>query len=117
MQKIMIKNLRLRCLIGINPDELKEKQDIIINVAVWSDLSKAMKSDNLSDAVNYWELNKRIIHFVEGSKFNLVETLADKIADVCLEDARVEKARIRIEKPKALKSAESVGVELVKVRE
>lgn len=117
MQKIIIKNLRLRCLIGINPDELKEKQDVVINATIWTNFSKAVKSDSLEDTVNYWDLNKRIIHLVENSKFNLAETLADRIADSCLEDSKVNGVRIRIEKPKALKSAESVGVELLKEKE
>lgn len=117
VHKIIIKNLRLRCLIGINPDELKEKQDVIINAEVWTDFSKAIKSDDLSDTINYWELNKSIIRLVEGSKFNLVETLADRIAGICIKEKNVWKARIIIEKPKALKSAESVGVELLREKQ
>ena len=116
MQKIIIRNLRLRCLIGINPDEQKEKQDVLINVVIWADLSKALKSDQIADTINYWEVNKNIIHLVEDSKFNLVESVADKIADICLEDKRANRAKVRVEKTKALKSAESVGVEIIKER-
>ncbi|HUB92568.1 MAG TPA: dihydroneopterin aldolase [Candidatus Saccharimonadales bacterium] len=116
MDKMMIRNLRLRCTIGIDPDELKEKQDVVVNVSIWSDFSKAVVSDRLQDTVNYWHINKKIIHLVEESKFNLVETLADRIAALCLEEPGVERVKVRVEKPKALKSAESVGAEIVRSR-
>ncbi len=117
MDKITIKNLRLRCLIGINPDELKEKQDIILNVSYWYDFSSAIKSDKISDTVNYGEINNAIIRLVEESKYNLAETLAGKIADLCMDNPKIYKVRVRVEKTKALKSAESVGAEITKKRE
>ncbi len=116
MDKITIKNLRLRCLIGINPDELKEEQEIILNVSYWYDFSKAVKSDRISDAVNYGEINNAIIKLVEGSKFNLAETLAERIAALCMANPRIMRAKVRVEKTKALKSAQSVGAQVIRER-
>ena len=116
MHKIIIKNLKLRCIIGINPDERKHKQEVVINMAIWADFSKAAKTDDIADTVNYRTLNKRVIRLVEGSRFNLLERLAGKIADECLECDAVEKVKVRVEKPGALRSAESVGVEITKGR-
>lgn len=117
MGKMLIKNLKLKCIIGINPTERKQKQDVIINVLIWTDFSNAVKSDNIKDTVNYSDLYKKITNFVEGSSFNLIETLADRIADICIKERKVEKVRVRIGKPNALKHAKNVIVEIEKSKD
>jgi FolB domain-containing protein len=116
MDKILIKDLRLRCIIGINEFERREKQDVKINVVIWSNLTEAAKTDDIGKTVDYKEITKRIIKLVEGSEFRLVETLAEKVAESCLEHARVKKVRVTVEKPGALRFARSVGVSILRKR-
>jgi dihydroneopterin aldolase/D-erythro-7,8-dihydroneopterin triphosphate epimerase len=112
--KILIKDLLLRCIIGTNESERKEKQDVIINVILWSDLTEATKTDDIHKTVDYKEITKDIIKLVENSAFFLVETLAEKIARLCLQNAKVNKVKVTVEKPGALRFARSVGVEIVR---
>lgn len=112
MDKIHIKDLLLRGIIGLNDWEREKKQDILINITLFTDLSRAGKSDDIQDSVNYRTLTKKIIEHVENSSRHTVEALAQDIVDFCLETGRVIRARVRVEKPGALRFARSVGVEI-----
>ncbi len=114
--QILIRDLLLRTIIGINDEERRDRQDVLINIVLYADLRRAGHSDDIQDAVNYRTLVKRVIKLVEESQFYLVEKLADEIAAICLEDARVERVQVRVEKPGALRFARSVGVELDRPR-
>jgi D-erythro-7,8-dihydroneopterin triphosphate epimerase len=115
--KIRIKDLHLRTIIGINEEERRNRQDVLINVELLADTRPAGASDDIEDAVNYRTITKRIIALVEGSQFFLVEKMAAEIASICLADPRVEAATVRVEKPGALRFARSVGVEIYRSRE
>lgn len=117
IDKILITDLHLRTIIGINEEERKNRQDVLINIVLEADTRAAGASDQIEDAVNYRTITKRIIKLVEGSQFLLVEKMAAEIAGICLADARVEAATVRVEKPGALRFARSVGVEIRRVRE
>jgi FolB domain-containing protein len=108
--QIHIKDLLLRTIVGINADEREQLQDVLINIMMFADLQAAGESDAIKDAVNYKTINKQIVKLVEGSQFFLVEKMAAEIAKICLSDARVERAIVRVEKPGALRFARSVGV-------
>ncbi len=110
MDCIEIQDLLLRCIIGINPEERRDKQDALINVTLWTDSRAAAASDNVEQAVNYRTLTKRIIEHVESSQYYLLETLADRIAGICLQDPRVARVQVKVNKPGALRFARSVGV-------
>ena len=114
--QIQIKDLLLRAIIGINAEERRNRQDILINIALQADTRAAGQSDDIDDAVNYRTLTKRIVALVENSQFYLVEKLAAEIATLCLDDPRVERADVRVEKPGALRFARSVGVEIQRTR-
>lgn len=114
--QIHIKDLLLRTIIGINDEERRARQDVLINITLYVDVTKAGLSDNIADAVNYRTITKRIISLVETSRFYLVEKLAARIAEIGLEDVRVERAIVRVEKPGALRFARSVGVEVHRSR-
>ncbi len=116
MDRIYIRDLTLRCIIGVYPEERREKQDIVINIVLGCDHSAAARSDQLGDAVDYKGIKKRVIELVEKSGFNLIETLADRIAAVCLENPRVQSAAVTVDKPGALRFTRSVGVEIVRER-
>src|SRR3954466_4958056 len=114
--RILIKDLMLRCVLGLSEEERREKQDVLINLILWTDLRPAIASDSIEDAVDYSALKKRIVAMVDGSHFHLAETLADRIATVCLEQKAVQQVQVTVEKPTALRFAHSVGVELIRSR-
>ena len=115
--RILIKDLLIRGVIGIHDWEREKKQDILINIEMEADCQPAGVSDEFRDAVDYRVVTKAVIALVEGSDFFLVEKLAEEIAKVCLEDSRVTLARVRVEKPGAVRFSRSVGVEVVRPRE
>ena len=114
LDKILIKNLLLRCIIGIDDLERREKQDVVINIVMWCDLARAAEADDIRKTVDYKKVNKSIVKLVEKSQFFLVETLAEKIANMCLQHGGVKKVRVTVEKPGALRFARSVGVEITR---
>lgn len=116
VDKILIKNLLVRMIIGINDDERRNLQDVIINVTMSVDTHVAGTSDDIEDSVNYRTVAKRIIQLCEHSRFYLVEKLAQEIASLCLEDPRVQGVTLQVEKPNALRFAQSVGVEITRSR-
>ena len=110
--RIIIKDLLLRGIIGINDWEREKNQDILINITLSGDLRAAGKSDKIEDTINYRTLTKKIIEHVEGSARYTVEALAADIAKLCLGTEGVQRAHVRVEKPGALRFAKSVGVEI-----
>ena len=117
LDQIRITNLLVRGIIGINPEERVNRQDILINVTLWADTRPAAASDDIADAVNYRTLSKVIIEHVERGAPLLVERLAAEIALLCFqEDPRVLAVDVSVEKPGALRFAESVGVAIHRTR-
>lgn len=116
VDSIFIRDLLVRCILGVDAEERLEKQDVLISVTLGTDLRRAGESDRFVDAVDYRALKKRIMALAEESEFFLVEALAERIAAACLEDPRVHEARVRVEKPTVLRFARSVGVEIVRCR-
>ncbi len=110
--RIVIKDLLLRGVIGVNDWEREVEQDILVNVTLFADLSKAGHSDDITDTANYRTITKKIIEHVRTSARFTVEALAADVARICLSERGVERARVRIEKPGALRFANSVGVEI-----
>ncbi len=114
LDRIHIRDLRFRCIVGINPDERREKQDVVVNITLWADLTKPGRTDDIDDTVDYKTVKKRILAMGEKSEFFLVEKLAQQIADICLQPPGVRKARVLVEKPSALRFARTVGVEILR---
>ncbi len=117
MDRIVVRDLRVRCIIGVDDEERRERQDVLLNLDIFTDLRKAGKSDRLEDALDYRALKKRIVQMVENSGYHLVEALAESVADICLESPLVRSVRVRVEKPGALRFALSVGAEITRMRE
>lgn len=109
--KITIENLRLCAIIGINDWERETKQDVVINVELELAPDTAFTRDVIDETVDYKQLNKRIIAEVERSSFFLIERLCDHLLGLVMEDERVERARVRVAKPGALRFTDSVSVE------
>jgi D-erythro-7,8-dihydroneopterin triphosphate epimerase len=116
VDRIIIRDLRARCIIGTNDEERREKQDVTINLALSADLGDAGTSDKMDDTVDYRALKKKILALVESSHFFLVEALAQAVADVCLGEPKIRTAHVQIEKPSALRFARSVGVRISRTR-
>jgi D-erythro-7,8-dihydroneopterin triphosphate epimerase len=114
---IFIRDLLVRCIVGIRPEEREKPQDVMFNINLYTDFSRAAKSDAIEDAVDYSTLKKSIIEFTERSSYNLVETLAQKVADICLSDGRVNAVEVSVEKPTALRFARTVGVRIYRERQ
>jgi FolB domain-containing protein len=114
--RILVRDLLCRGIVGINPEERVKTQDVLVNLVLHADVRAAAASDDIADAVNYRTIAKRVIDLVERSEFFLVERLAEEIAILCLADDRVTRAEVTVEKPTALRFAKSVGVAIVRDR-
>jgi D-erythro-7,8-dihydroneopterin triphosphate epimerase len=101
--KICIKNLKVDCEIGVNDDERGRKQPVLFDIELDVNLAKAAQSDNLKDTVDYFELTGEIVRMVENSHFQLIEKLADYVADFCLKKRVVLGAKVTLTKPEAIK--------------
>jgi D-erythro-7,8-dihydroneopterin triphosphate epimerase len=117
LDKIYIRDLLVRCIVGIYPEERSEKQDVIINLVLHTDLSKAGKTDNIEDTVNYKTIKKKVLKMVQLSEYFLIEKLAEEIAQIALSDESVARVDVSIDKPGALRFARSVAVEIFRNRE
>lgn len=109
---INITNLRLRTFIGFNPEEREKQQDVIINLEVRYPADKACSSDNVDNALNYKDITKQVIQLVEEGRFLLLEKLASDVLDKATAHSWVEYAKVRIDKPHALRFADSVSLTL-----
>ena len=112
MDKVIIEDLLVRSIIGINPDERVNKQDILINMVLFTDIRTAAASDDINAAVNYKSVAKRVFKHVEESSDLLVEKLSSDIARIVLTEFDVKRVRVRVEKPGAVRFAKSVGIEI-----
>lgn len=112
MDKIFITDLLIRGVIGITEKEREQPQDILVNVVILTDISKASKSDSVADSVNYRTVAKKILAHVEQIKRYTVEALAEDIAHLCLEELNTQSVTVRVEKPGAVRFSKSVGVEI-----
>jgi FolB domain-containing protein len=112
MDQIFIRDLMARGIIGINSWERKEPQEILINIVLFTDLHRAGNSDNIQDNVNYRTVAKKVLAHSETVQRQTVEALAADIARVCLEEPGVQKVRVRVEKPRAVRFSKSVGIEI-----
>ena len=111
MARIKVKNLLLRTYIGFNPEELINKQDVIINYEIETDIpKKAMEADEPVDILDYKTITKKVIKLVQDGRFKLLEVLTQKILDLIMEDEKVKWAKVEVDKPHALRFAESVSV-------
>lgn len=115
--QIRIEDLLLRTIIGINDEERRNRQDVTVNLTLFVDISAAARHDDIAFAsVNYRTLTKSIIAFVEESAFQLLEALTEAIAALCLKEPGINKVRVAVDKPGALRFSRSVGVTIERTR-
>lgn len=114
MDKIFINDLQVETVIGIFDWEREIKQTISINLEMEFDISKAAKSDDINDSLDYKKVSKRIISLCEKADSYLVENLIEKIAQVVLKEFPVSKVTVSLEKPGALRGSKSVGIKITR---
>ncbi len=112
MDKTIIKDLVVRGIIGIEDWEREKPQEISINITLFSDQRAAAASDDIADCVNYRTVAKKVIAHAESAARLTVEALAADIAKISLAEPLVQKVRVRVEKPGAVRFSKSVGVEI-----
>jgi len=112
MDQVLIKDLLVRGVIGVNESERKQAQDILINVVLFADTQKAAQTDHIDDCIDYRTVTKKILAYTESAERYTVEALAGDIAKICLEEGKVQGVRVRVEKPGAVRFSRSVGVEI-----
>ena len=110
--RINITNLRLRTYIGFNPEEKTKQQDVIVNAEIRYRADPAFVSDDEADALDYKRITKRMIHHIENGHFQLLEKLTADLLAIAVESDRVLFAEVRVDKPHALRFADSVSVTL-----
>ena len=109
---INVRNLRLRTLIGFNPEERIKKQDVVLNIEIKYALDNGVLQDKVDDALNYKVITKKVIEYVEQGQFLLLEKLVSDVLGICSEHPSVHSARVTIDKPHALRFADSVSLTL-----
>ncbi len=117
MDKIFIHALKTEAIIGIFDWERQVKQTVIMDIEISADITKAAVSDSIDDTLNYKRIAKRVLTFVEESRFHLVETLAEHIAMLVLEEFGVAWVSLSLSKPGAIRSSRDVGVKLERDRD
>ena len=109
---IRIKNLRLRTYIGIKEEEISNRQDVLINAVIQYDAGDAIRRNEIDAALNYRTITKRIIQRVETERFALLERMTWEVLEIVMDDPKVLEATVEIDKPGALRYADSVSVSL-----
>jgi dihydroneopterin aldolase len=112
MDTIFIHALKTETIVGIFDWERQVKQTVILDIEFSADIRKAALTDSIDDTLNYKRVAKRVLAFVEESRFHLVETLAEHVAMLILEEFAVTWVRISLSKPGAIRNSRDVGVTL-----
>lgn len=117
LDRILIRDLMVRGIVGINPEERRNRQDILVNATLYAATRPAGASDDVQDAVNYRTVVKAMIAHIETAQPFLVERLAADLVALCFaQDARIQAVELTVEKPGALRFARSVGVTICRRR-
>lgn len=117
MDEIFIKDLLIRGVIGISEHEREQPQDILVNITLFADSTQAGLTDDLNESVNYRTIAKKTLAYVEQARRYTVEALASDIMKLVLEEKNVLGARVKVEKPGAVRFSRSVGIEITRMKE
>ncbi|MDO8695609.1 MAG: dihydroneopterin triphosphate 2'-epimerase [Pseudomonas sp.] len=112
MARIRIKDLSVRTFIGIKEDEILNKQDVLINLSIIYPAIDAVRDNDIDHALNYRTITKAIIQHVEGNRFALLERLTQELLDLVMAHPAVCYAEVEVDKPHALRFAQSVSITL-----
>ena len=112
--KIHIRNLHADVLIGIYPEEKEIQQPVVINITLITDCALPARTDNIEDAVDYSLIHDEVFNHLHSTQYDLIETLAENVASICLKDTRIRRCTVSVDKPDALEYAESVAIEITR---
>ena len=112
MDKIFLDELKIDTIIGIWDWERKIRQTVIVDLEMSADIARAAASDSVEDTLNYKSVAKRVQQFVSDSSFQLVETLAERIAGIIRDEFEVAWVKVRVHKPGAIRGSRDVGIEI-----
>jgi len=110
MDLIYIRDLKIDCVIGVYEWERRVKQTVILDLDLGADIRRAAQTDHIDDTVNYKAVAKRLMAYIGASEFQLVETLAERVAEILLQEFNLPWVRVRVNKKGALRGATDVGV-------
>ena len=110
MDIVYIRDLTIDTIIGINDWEREVRQTVSLDLEMATDIRRAADSDDIAETIDYKGVAKRLIAFVEGTEFLLVETMAERVSDIIREEFGVTWLRLRVSKPGAVTGATDVGV-------
>ena len=116
LDKLIIRDLAIRCRLGVTATERKKPQDILVTVTMGVDLRRACRSDRLADSVDYKDIKQSIVAELEQKPFKLIERVAQRVADIAMRDRRVERVSVVVQKPGALRHARCSEVEIERER-
>jgi dihydroneopterin aldolase len=114
--RIFLRGLTAECVIGFIDWERRVKQTVVVDLELPVDCRQAAVSDDVTDTVDYKKVSKRVLAFIEASEFKLVETLAQRLALLILEEFGIEWIRLSINKPGAIRNSRDVGVSIERSR-
>ncbi len=110
MDIVYIRDLKVATVIGIFDWERRIRQTVSLDLEMATDIRRAAATDQISDTLDYKAVGKRLISFIEASEFQLVETLAERVAEIVLNEFAVPWLRLRVSKPGALRGSQDVGI-------
>ena len=114
MYKVVIKELELSLFIGIHPEEKLTQQKLLVSLELnVKGIKKLAQCDKIDYAVDYEKLSNKIIKEFEGKQINLIETVAEKIGQICLENCLIKSCNVTVAKPTAIEKAKSVSVQVL----
>jgi len=116
MDRIFLRELRVETIIGIYDWERETRQFVSIDLEMPVDIRRAAATDDIADTLNYKQVAKRILGYVEASSFQLVETLIERIAEIIITEFDVDWVKVTLSKPGAIRNSRDVGVAIERVR-
>ena len=112
MDIIYLHGLKIECIIGVWEWERRTRQTVMLDLDMAADIKRAAQTDRINDTLSYKDVAKRLIDYVGTSEFQLVETLAEKVAELVRHEFKVPWVRVRVNKKGAIRGAAGVGVEI-----
>lgn len=116
MDRIVIRELRVRCIVGTLPEERVTPQEVVISLEIGTDLARAARSGNLAHTIDYAALARQAQELVAAGRYRLLETMAEDLARCALRSELAAQVRVTVRKPGAIAGARDAGVEIVRVR-
>jgi dihydroneopterin aldolase len=110
MDIVFIRELKVDTLVGIYDWERRLRQHVILDIEMGADIARAAKSDKIEDTLDYKAVAKRVMQFVQDAEYGLVETLAEKVAEIIMQEFQVPWVKVTLNKPGAVSGSKSVGV-------